>query len=420
MTTEKMWIADTNFLYDGLEQAIDNKKIVLMSTVRQEVDKHKSVEDNNLRYKARKVNRFVFDNYDKFHHDVGEYNPEEILNSDYSRDVMDNRIVACAKVNGYGILTNDLNLYSTAKAFKIEVETSQGNTFNSQQDMAYTGIHKAFISNDDVVSQDLYARIHQDSSDNSFNLLTNQYLIVYDKDNPTAFNTSGEPTRYEVLDKFRFDGTNHVKLKLPENRYIKPKNEEQECAIDLLMNKDIPIKVVSGQVGSGKTYLGVKMALYHVLEKGNHAKVLTLRNTIGSGEEIGFLKGSKEEKIQDFFVAISDQLQGGEQEAEVLKSRGQLESDTPHFIKGRTFTDTFVLVDEAEDLNIKLFKLIGTRLGEHSAIAFVGDVKQAEDKYKSNNGLAYGIDFLKGNPLAGIVVLSEDIRSEASKVFADM
>lgn len=418
MTSEKMWVVDTNYLYDGnIEEAIDNKKIVLMSTVRSECDKHKTATDKDLQYKARKTNRFIFQNYEKFHHDVGEYNPEVILGLDYDKTVMDYRIISCAKVNNYGILTNDLNMYFTAKAFGIEVESSnKGNTHRGN----YTGMHKVYISSEDVEAQDTLSRIYQDSGDNAFDLLTNQYLIVYDKDKPTEYDADGNPTKYTVLDKLRFDGKNHVKLKLPEGKYIKPENEEQECAIDLLANTEIPIKVVSGEMGSGKTFLSVKMALYHILEKGNHSKILGLRQPIGSGESIGFLPGTKEEKVGDFFRAFCDQLPRGEQEAEELKSRGQLEFDVPFFIKGRTYTDTFMLVDESEDVNVEEFKLIGSRLGKHSAIAFVGDVNQAEGKYKNNNGLKLGIDYLKGKPLAGIVVLSEDIRSEASKVFADM
>lgn len=412
------WVADTNFLYDHLDNYVDKHDIVLVSTVRLETDNHKTAMDKNLQYKARRVNRFIFENYDKFTHDVGEYIPEKILGKDYSSEVFDYRIIASAKANGYGILTGDLNMYSTAKAFGIPVKNV--NEENDVEDSEYTGIKKIYISNSDEETQEKYSMIYQDLSNNVFNLLTNQYLIVYDKDKPMQAKDSSNMS-YEVLDKFRFDGEKHVRLVLPHKKIIKAKNEEQECAIDLLMNQDVPIKIISGQVGSGKTYLAANMALYHVLEKGNQAKILALRNPIGSGSvDIGYLKGSKEDKTADFFKPFEQQLPGGEQESEILKSRGQLEADIPYYIKGQTFTDTNVVVDEAEDLDVKQFNLIGTRVGENSVITFVGDVKQAEEMFKNNNGLLFGIENLKGNPKVGIVVLSEDIRSEVSRVFADL
>jgi predicted ribonuclease YlaK len=89
-------------------------------------------------------------------------------------------------------------------------------------------------------------------------------------------------------------------------------------------------------------------------------------------------------------------------------------------MKGLSIDETFILVDEAEDLNKKLIKLLGTRIGTNSSIVFSGDIEQAEDKYVGNNGLTIAIEKLKGHPLVGIVVLKDDVRSEASKVFADL
>ena len=85
-----------------------------------------------------------------------------------------------------------------------------------------------------------------------------------------------------------------------------------------------------------------------------------------------------------------------------------------------SYGSTYVFVDEAEDMNLNILKLIGSRIESDSCVIFCGDYKQSEPKYKNNNGLYQLIEKLKGNPLVGIVVLSEDIRSEASKVFVDI
>lgn len=137
---QELYIADTNVLLDNLEEAMENHKIVLMATTRQELDKHKTSTDADLSRKARNVNSFIFTNYDDFVHDVGEYNPEEILGSEYSKEIKDNRIVACAVKNGYGLITNDLNMYSTAKAFGVDVITYDERIANT---LTYTGIKKS-------------------------------------------------------------------------------------------------------------------------------------------------------------------------------------------------------------------------------------------------------------------------------------
>gem|GEM_PF-927229 len=415
--TEKLWIADTNFLYNGVEEAIESKKIVLMSTVRQEADKHKNATDVDLRFKARKLNRFVFENYDKFHHDVGEYNPEVILGEDYDRGVMDNRIVACAKANGYGILTNDLNLFSTAKAFGIEVDTLDSGLLLNKGE--YTGILKVYVTRNST-EEELFAKVYQDPSVNSFGLLTNQYIVFYDKDTPIEFDEEKNPTKYKVLDKLRWNGKELVKLKLPHKKVVQARNEEQECAIDLLNNDDIPIKFIIGVSGSGKTKLSAKLGIHKVVDTGAHAKILAIRNPIGSGENIGFLPGDFSEKTDKFFAPIIDCLKGGELEAALMEQKGQLEKQIPYFSKGLTWNDSYVLVDEAEDLSRSNVILLGSRIGIQATIVFAGDYKQVEDKYSRNNGLIQAIEELKGKSLVGVVSLSDDIRSEASKLFAEM
>jgi PhoH-like ATPase len=90
------------------------------------------------------------------------------------------------------------------------------------------------------------------------------------------------------------------------------------------------------------------------------------------------------------------------------------------FLKGISIDDSFVIMDEAEDLNTKLIKLVGSRIGENSCIVFTGDWKQSENRYKQDNGLLRLIESSKGNPLVGIVVLEEDVRSSTSKLFAEL
>lgn len=412
-----MWVVDTNYVYDNIEKAIEEKTIVLTSAVTQELDRHKSEKHDDLKFKARQANRFIFDNYDKFHHDPNEYNPEEILGSSYSKEIPDYRIVASALSNGYGVLTNDLNMYNTAKSFGLEVETLA--QMNNGAEKEYTGIHKVYVESNSE-DEEKFASIYQNNKCNPYNLLTNQYIIFYDKDSPTDFDENGVPKNYKMLDRFKYDGSSMVSLKIPHKKVVQAKNEEQECAIDLLNDDSIPIKFIIGVSGSGKTMLSAKLGIHKVLDTGAHGRIIAMRNPIGSGENIGYLPGDFNEKTDEFFRPIIENLKGGELEAALMEQRGQLEKKIPYFSKGLTFNDAYVLVDESEDLSRNIIKLLGTRIGKDACMVFAGDYKQVEDKYSRNNGLIQAIEDLKGNPLVGVVSLSEDVRSEASKVFADL
>jgi PhoH-like ATPase len=235
----------------------------------------------------------------------------------------------------------------------------------------------------------------------------NEYLIIEDTD-------VGKFT------EMRFNGESFVPLKLPPSAYIKAKNSLQRCALDLMMNRDITISAILGGYGSGKTFLATQMALYNVIEKGYQSKVLGIRECAGEGKEIGFLKGTFEDKTGKFFKPIEQQLKGGEFELDSLIQRGVLETNIPFYLKGTTYNDTVMVVDEAEDLTESQIRLIGTRLGDNSKIYFSGDYEQSLINKTLNNPLVKMCNELKGSPMFGCIVLDEDVRSQTSKLFANL
>lgn len=417
MENKEYFFVDTNSWIDDLETLKSFDNLVVSGMVLRELDKLKGSSNNELAFRSRCATRYIKENASSFKLDMVDYNAEKVLGEDYDNNYVDNRIIACLMENPhYTLVTNDVLLQLKAQGFGRKVIA-----LAEKEDVVsnYTGIKKVYIDGS-LDSQMQLADFYQNMTINHYNLLNNQYLIFYDKEKPIEYDENGNPTRFEVIDKFRYNGSKHVKLKLPDKKIYNPRNEEQECAADLLLNQDIPIKIICGTYGSGKTMSAIKLALYHVLEKGNYSKIMMVRNPIGSGESIGWLKGTKEDKTEGFFKSMVQHLNGGEQEAEILKTRGQLVAEIPYYMKGLSIEDTFIIADEAEDFDTKLFKLIGTRLGENSMIAYTGDFNQVEDKYKNNNGMMRAIQTLKGEPLVGIVVLEEDVRSEASKVFSKM
>lgn len=235
----------------------------------------------------------------------------------------------------------------------------------------------------------------------------NEYLIIQNTDD----NSEKE---------MRFDGENFVSLKLPPSKFIKAKNSLQRCALDILNNPDITVAAILGGYGSGKTYLSMQMALYNVQEKGRVSKILGVREVTGEGKEIGFLPGDMDDKVGKFFEPLTQSLHGGEFELQSLKMSGILNTNVPFFMKGTTYNDTIILCDEAEDLSQSQIRLIGTRLGENSKIYFSGDYKQSLLNKTINNPLIKMCNEFKGDKKFGCIYLGEDVRSETSKMFADL
>lgn len=170
---------------------------------------------------------------------------------------------------------------------------------------------------------------------------------------------------------------------------------------------------------SGKSYMALRMALQR-LQLGKQGKILGVREPVGEGHQIGYLKGDFEDKTKLFFEPFVQCLDGGEYELQMRVDKGEFETQVPYFLKGTTYNHTIIVVDEAEDLSERQIRLIGTRLGEESRIFFSGDFGQAIFDSSTSNPLVKMCEELKGNPKFACIYLDEDVRSEASKIFADL
>lgn len=220
--------------------------------------------------------------------------------------------------------------------------------------------------------------------------------------------------------EMRWDGEKFVWLKLPPSKYIKGKNALQRCALDLLNNPNITVCAILGTYGSGKTRLTLSMAKYAVVDKGTQSTIVGIREPVGHGKQVGYLKGSFEDKTEMFFLPLAQQLDGGMFELESMKQRGLLESNILFYLKGVTYNDSIIVVDESEDLSEEQIRLVGTRVGENSRIFLNGDYKQAVSKANTDNPLVKMCNELKGSPLFGCVYLEADVRSETSQLFANL
>lgn len=397
---EKIKIIDTNILLQFSTIILTNKCII-PSVVLSEIESIKTnlYKSDEVKFQARQASRFLDENSDKYDVFIVDNEIYDIVSKFKLPISNDNLIIACAyklKINKYGdnivFVSNDRCARLVAKNYFL----LQAENYINLNDVEYKGYKEVCVSDEDL------AAIYQNPNVNIHNCLINQYLIIKNK-------------LGSVVEKLKWDGENYVSLKLNKFKDIKPQNIQQELAFDLMLS-DTPIKILVGTAGSGKSLINVKFAL-NAIQKGKVSRILYLRDACGKGTGIGFLPGTKDEKLRSFTQSLTDNLDRGEYELEELIQRGIINIESPFFIKGASKENTWFLVDEAEDLDIEMIKLIGTRVSKGSYICFSGDLRQTEKKYKCNNGLEAFIHKFKGSSLVGIVKLQDDFRSETSKLF---
>jgi len=400
---QKKCFVDTNCLMQYSQEIFDiYDRVYICGYVLQELDKHKMSSNEEKKYLARKAGRTIEANRDKIFYLINECDFN--LPSYFDIGSMDNKIISVLNQlydsdNEVVALSNDLLFREKCHLLMIPCEGFEDNV----SDSIYKGYQK-LSGNTDFINN-LFSDI--DKGINKYQFVINEYLILY--------NTDAKKTN-----EYRFNGKKFVDLKLPDSKIVKGKNSLQRCALDLLNNKDIPISCINGTVGSGKTYLCVRMGLHQTVDKGDFNKLIAIREAIGEGKEVGFLKGTFEEKTEMFFKPIVHSLEGGERELQVLISRGVLESNIPFYLKGTTYDETVIVVDESEDLSKKQLKLIGTRLGDKSKIYFAGDYKQSSVDSSERNALVMMCNELKGTKEFGCIYLEEDVRSVASGIFSEL
>lgn len=399
---DKIKFVDTNILLSNLDTLQKEKFFLLSSVTITELENIKVSKNktDEIRYNARKAVRFLNDNSDKYKVIVYDSKTSIGFESYGLEDSNDNKIIKCAEHAKNNLdfdlvfVTNDILCRLIAQVyFKLDVMSLV------EKENIYKG-YKVIHGNSNQIN---FAMENMNMSE--WNV--NEYLIIQNTDD----NSEKE---------MRFDGEKFVALKLPPSKFIKAKNSLQRCALDILNNQDITIAAILGGYGSGKTFLSLQMALYNVNEKGNQSKILGVRSPQGEGKEVGFLPGDLTSKIQGFFEPLTQQLNGGEFELESLKQRGVLDCNIPFYMKGTTYNDTIMVVDEAEDLDEKQIRLVGTRVGSNSRIYFAGDYKQSVVNATKNNGLIKMCNEFKGNRQFATIYLGEDVRSSTSKMFANL
>ena len=212
---------------------------------------------------------------------------------------------------------------------------------------------------------------------------------------------------------------------------ITARNREQNFALNLLMDPEVDFLTLTGTAGTGKTLATLACGLAQVMDERRYSEIIVTRVTVPVGEDIGFLPGTEEEKMGPWMGALDDNLEvlskgdGGAGEwgraATQDLVRSKIKVKSLNFMRGRTFLNKFVIIDEAQNLTPKQMKTLVTRAGPGTKIICLGNLAQIDTPYltEGSSGLTYAVDRFKGWPHGGHITLARGERSRLADFASD-
>ena len=442
MGAKKNFVLDTNVIlhdYKCIENFQEND-IYLPIVVLEELDKFKKGSDQ-INYNAREFVRELdtLTSNDLFlkgaslgpgkgtlHVVTGDKYQEKIYQS-FPEKTADHRILSCTlsvaesekdrKVKTI-LVTKDVNLRMKARSLGIEVEdyitdkVINVDIFKRAQDI-YENIDPDLIdkmyASPDGIDADLF--------DIKSKLEPNECFIL-------------KSVRNSVLARYNPFTNKFKKVEKTSNYGIQPRNAEQSFAFEVLNDPDIKLIGLTGKAGTGKTLL----ALASALKQANVYKQILLARPIVAlaNKDLGFLPGDEKQKVAPYMQPLFDNLNvikgqfapGGSDARKIddLQKNGQLVIEALAFIRGRSLSETFCIIDEAQNLTPHEIKTIITRAGEGTKMVFTGDIQQIDSPYldAQSNGLAYMVDKMKGQELFAHINLIKGERSQLSELASDL
>ena len=425
---KKTYILDTSvYLTDASAlQSYQNNDIVIPFKVLEEVDNHKKRQDGvgtNARQLIRTLDGLREKGslhsgirIDKGKGIVTVVSPKKVYdNLDLS--IPDNEIIAVALEEKEKnprrkviVVSRDINMRVKCDALGMLTEDYIVGQVIKNTDSLYTGFKKHLV--DDQLIDHFYngEEIYLDKED--IKLQPNHFLMLVSNSND----------KKTALARF-YDYSKPLKRINGEFKKgvwgVKPRNKEQNFALDLLMDSEIPLVTLIGKAGSGKTLLAIAAGLAQVVEGGEYKRLIVSRPIQPLGKDIGYLPGTMEEKMTPWLAPIQDNLRflmGNDKETlRMYVSQGTIEIEALTYIRGRSIADAFIIIDEAQNLTAHELKTIITRVGENTKVILTGDIDQIDNVYvdETSNGLAYAVEKFKSFDLSGHITL---IKGERSKV----
>ena len=322
------------------------------------------------------------------------------------------------------LVSKDINMRIKARALGLATEDYANDKVLEDADVLYTGVQPLAPGFWDSHGKDLeswkkdgrtYYRVRGPLVPS---LQLNEFVFDESGDRPIHAIVREKNGRAAVLETLR-DYT-HAKNSVWG---ITARNREQNFALNLLMDPEIDFVTLLGQAGTGKTLLTIAAGLTQVLDEKRYSEIIMTRVTVPIGEDIGFLPGTEEEKMQPWMGALEDNLDvlnasddsGGEWGRAATRDlvRSRIKIKSLNFMRGRTFVNKWLVIDEAQNLTPKQMKTLITRAGPGTKVVCLGNIAQIDTPYltEGSSGLSFVVDRMKGWPHAGHITLARGERS---------
>ena len=317
----------------------------------------------------------------------------------------DNKIIATAieikksfSSQKVKVITKDINLRVKCDALNIDAEDYYSDHLDVE-DTSFVGFSELELTDEEVDALYTEGRL-----DVELGLSENEFLIGKGA-------SQGKSVLCWYKDK---ELTRLQDLRLQETE-TSPRNKEQKFALHALTDDSVPLVTLTGLAGSGKTFLTLMSAL-EALNSKKYERIVVTRNIQPVGKEIGYLPGDVNDKMAPWMSPLMDNFRHHFKDKtyfEMLMEKGLIEIAPLSFIRGRTFTNSFIIVDEAQNASIHELKTVITRIGENSKIVLMGDTDQIDTPYlnQKSNGLAIVIDRMKSSSFSAHVHLCRGERS---------
>ena len=433
----KLYILDTNVLIHDPKAILnfEDNDVVLPIYVIEEIDKLKK-ESGNRGASARIAARFIDELRSKGCLAKGvevekgiffrvETNGDTMeLPHSLKRDIVDNRILAVAlyvqkkeKEKKVILVSKDVNMRIKADALEINVEDYKTDKMNL--DELYTGNLEVEVSSASIKKYEKSGRIKYDE-------------IVEDEPTVNSFITMKYKDKI-LSGRYNEDSKRVERLAFGDVSVwgVRGRNEEQNFALDLLMDESIKVVTLVGKAGTGKTLLAVASGLEQVVERSKYKKLFIARPIVAMGKDLGYLPGSEKEKLKPWMQPIFDNIdflanakeeKAGEKVIMGLESMGLLKIEALTYIRGRSIPEGFMIIDEEQNLTPHEIKTIVTRAGENTKIVFTGDPYQIDNPYldTESNGLTYLAERFRDEKISGHITLKKGERSELAELAATL